>query len=88
MSATFSQPGVIGRYLETITERSFTVYESQERVTELVYVPKKPANFLSRCLVFLLQRGTMDLAYTIARTRRRLPENSAAAMSLQRSLTS
>ncbi|WP_286953343.1 MULTISPECIES: DEAD/DEAH box helicase [Aminobacterium] len=83
MSATFSQPGVIGRYLETITERSFTVYESQERVTELVYVPKKPAQLFSvhDALVFVFsQRGTMDLAYTIARTRRRLPREQRSRL--------
>lgn len=47
MSATFSQPNVIGHYLESITERNFIVYESQERATELVFTPKKPAQLFS-----------------------------------------
>lgn len=83
MSATFSQPNVIGHYLESITERNFIVYESQERATELVFTPKKPAQLFSihDALVFVFsQRGTMDLAYNIARTRRRLPKEQRSRL--------
>jgi superfamily II RNA helicase len=78
MSATFSEPGAIGRYLESITERSFVVYQGEERATELIYTPKKPAQIynIHDALVFVFsQRGAMDLAYSIARTRRRIPKD-------------
>jgi hypothetical protein len=62
----------VGDYLGEITGRPFTVYEGQERVTKLVFTPKKPATLerLHDALVFCFsQKGAVDLAYKIARRR-------------------
>ncbi|MDD2517806.1 MAG: helicase-related protein [Synergistales bacterium] len=74
MSATFGGARSVGDYLGEITGRPFTVYEGQERVTKLVFTPKKPATLerLHDALVFCFsQKGAVDLAYKIARRRPR-----------------
>ena len=74
MSATFGGAQSVGNYLNRITGRNFEVYEGHERVTRLVFTPKKPARFdrLHDALVFVFsQKGAVDLAYKIARKRDR-----------------
>jgi superfamily II RNA helicase len=74
MSATFGGARSVGDYLGEVTGRSFEVYEGRERVTKLVFTPKKPAILekLHDALVFCFsQKGAVDLAYKIARKRPR-----------------
>lgn len=74
MSATFGGAQSVGDYLARITGRKFEVYEGHERVTKLVFTPKKPArqDRLHDALVFVFsQKGAVDLAYNIARKRDR-----------------
>ncbi len=74
MSATFGGAKSVGDYLDRVTGRDFEVYEGRERVTKLVFTPKKPARYekLHDALVFVFsQKGAVDLAYKIARKRPR-----------------
>jgi superfamily II RNA helicase len=74
MSATFGGAQSVGDYLDRITGRRFEVYEGRERVTKLVFTPRKPARFerLHDALVFVFsQKGAVDLSYKIARKRER-----------------
>ncbi|NLO57001.1 MAG: DEAD/DEAH box helicase, partial [Thermovirga sp.] len=60
--------------LQRITGRPFALYEGRERVTKLVFTPRKPAVLekLHDALVFCFsQKGSVDLAYKIARRRSR-----------------
>ena len=75
MSATFGGADTIGAYLSDVSERPFIVCENFERVTELIFRPKPPAtiNGIRDALVFVFsQKGAAELAYRIARTRRRI----------------
>jgi superfamily II RNA helicase len=75
MSATFGGTRDVGRYLSRITNRDFYVYEGKERVTDLVYLPRKPFLRLEQihdALIFVFsQKGAVDLAYKIGRKRKR-----------------
>lgn len=74
MSATFGGAKSVGDYLDRVTGRNFEVYEGRERVTKLVFTPKKPAGYekLHDALVFVFsQKGAVDLAYKVARKRQR-----------------
>ena len=74
MSATFGGARSVADYLRGITGRPFALYEGRERVTRLVFTPRKPAVLekLHDALVFCFsQKGSADLAYKIARRRPR-----------------
>lgn len=74
MSATFGGTRDVGRYLSRISNRKFAVYEGRERVTELVFLPRRPFRLegIHDALVFVFsQKGAVDLAYKIARKRKR-----------------
>lgn len=74
MSATFGGTRDVGRYLSRVAGRDFQVYEGTERVTDLVFLPRKPFRLegIHDSLVFLFsQKGAVDLAYRIARKRKR-----------------
>ena len=74
MSATFGGTHDVGRYLSRIADRDFVVYEGNERVTDLVFLPRRPFRLESihDALVFVFsQKGAVDLAYKIARKRKR-----------------
>ncbi len=76
MSATFGGSETVGSYLSAVSERPFVVYENTERVTDLIFRPKPPATVESvrDALVFVFsQKGARELAYRIARARRRIP---------------
>jgi superfamily II DNA/RNA helicase len=83
MSATLGDIKAVGRYLSGLvpqqgggTARRFAVHESRERMTRLIFTPDKPATLknVHDALVFLFsQKGAFDLAFQIARTRKKLP---------------
>ncbi|MDR1376031.1 MAG: DEAD/DEAH box helicase [Synergistaceae bacterium] len=75
MSATFGSVKAVGRYLSKVAIRRFTIYESRERMTRLLFVPDTPMTFktVHNALIFLFsQRGTFDLAFQIAQNRKKL----------------
>jgi superfamily II RNA helicase len=56
--------------------RRFVIHESRERMTRLIFTPDKPATLqnVHDALIFLFsQKGAFDLAFQIARTRKKLP---------------
>ncbi|MEA3507943.1 MAG: DEAD/DEAH box helicase [Synergistota bacterium] len=74
MSATFGGANSVTSYLSRITERDFRLYESEDRVTELVFLPRKPVRIdrVHDALMFVFsQKGAVDLAYKVARRRKR-----------------
>jgi superfamily II RNA helicase len=75
MSATLGGVKAVGRYLSESCSRHFVIYESRERMTRLIFTPDKPAELrgVHDALLFLFsQKGASDLAFSVARTRRRL----------------
>lgn len=75
MSATLGGVKSVGRYLSEVCGRRFVIHESHERVTRLIFTPEKPATVRSvhDALIFLFsQKGASDLAFSIARSRKRL----------------
>jgi superfamily II RNA helicase len=83
MSATLGGVKAVGRYLSDLSPlrgkdaaRRFVIHESRERMTRLIFTPDKPATLkdVHDALIFLFsQKGAFDLAFQIARTRRKLP---------------
>lgn len=73
MSATFGGSAEVKKYLNRVTGRSFELYEGKKRVTELIFLPKKPMTIdkVKDALVFVFsQKGTVELAYRIAKRRK------------------
>lgn len=77
MSATFGNPEKIKNYLEKTALRSFALYETDERVTELVFKGKGIRfRFIKNALVFVFsKKGAEYLASEIAKTRRFRPDS-------------
>ncbi|MBQ3654501.1 MAG: DEAD/DEAH box helicase [Synergistaceae bacterium] len=76
MSATLGSIKNVGAYLSAICQRDFALHAAKTRVTELIFQPDNPVELyeIHDALVFLFsQRGVMDIADQIARTRRRIP---------------
>ena len=72
MSATFGGADVVRKYLSEICRRDFELYESRKRMTELVFLPKKPAlmSNIRDALVFVFsQKAAVDCAMKIASAR-------------------
>ncbi|MCL2767915.1 MAG: DEAD/DEAH box helicase, partial [Synergistaceae bacterium] len=72
MSATFGGAKVVRNYLSEICRRDFKLYENSKRMTELVYLPKKPALMtnVKDALVFVFsQKAAADCAMRIASLR-------------------
>ena len=75
MSATLGGASSVVQYLEGVTERSFLLFENAKRETQLLFTPERPAyiDSVKDALVFLFsQKGAMELAYLIARQRKRI----------------
>jgi len=74
MSATFGDPGVVRAYLEEMARRDFELFETDERVTKLVF--RKKGIHYSRihdALVFVFsKRGADHIALQIAKTRKKI----------------
>lgn len=74
MSATFGDPQTVRTYLEEMARRDFELFETDERVTELVF--RKKGIHYSRihdALVFVFsRRGADHIAKQIAKTRKRI----------------
>ncbi|MBQ9419452.1 MAG: DEAD/DEAH box helicase [Synergistaceae bacterium] len=76
MSATMGSIKNVGKYLSGICMREFVIHAAKTRTTELIFTPKKPLkiNEIHDALVFLFsQRGVIELADSIASTRKRIP---------------
>jgi superfamily II RNA helicase len=74
MSATMGSVKSVGRYLSEICSRCFVIHESRDRMTRLIFTPEKPASLrgVHDALIFLFsQKGASDLAFSVARTRRK-----------------
>ena len=79
MSATLGGIKSVGKYLSDICGRDFVIHQARKRVTELIFKPNDPVEIYSihDALVFLFsQRGVVELADQIARTRKRIPPKS------------
>ena len=76
MSATLGGVKNVGRYLSDICQREFVIHSGRKRITELIFQPNNPVKLyeIHDALVFLFsQRGVVDLADQISRTRKRIP---------------
>jgi superfamily II DNA/RNA helicase len=72
MSATFGGAKIVKNYLSEICRRNFVLYENHCRMTELVYLPKKPTlmSNVQDALVFVFsQKAAVDCAMKIASSR-------------------
>ncbi|MDO5563147.1 MAG: helicase-related protein, partial [Synergistaceae bacterium] len=82
MSATFGSPENVRNYLEETTMREFAFFETQSRVTDLVF--KKSGirfNRIHDALVFVFsKRGAEWLAMQISRTRRKIDRERRARL--------
>ena len=79
MSATLGGIKNVGRYLSSICQREFVIHAGRKRITELIFQPDNPVMLhnVHDALVFLFsQRGVVELADQIARTRRKIPPES------------
>jgi superfamily II RNA helicase len=74
MSATFGDPQTVRSYLEEMARRDFCLFETNERVTKLVYRRKgTPYARIRDALVFVFsRRGAEHTANQIARTRKKI----------------
>ena len=76
MSATLGGIKSVGKYLSDICQREFVIHSARKRITELIFQPNDPVKLyeVHDALVFLFsQRGVVDLADQISRTRKRIP---------------
>ena len=76
MSATLGGVKNVGKYLSDICQREFVIHSGRKRVTELIFQPNDPVKLheIHDALVFLFsQRGVVDIADQIARTRKKIP---------------
>jgi superfamily II RNA helicase len=83
MSATFGGVKAVGRYLSEVALRSFVIYESRQRMTRLLFVPDNPMTLktVHDALIFLFsQKGTFDLAFQIAKARKKLSRERLARL--------
>jgi superfamily II RNA helicase len=82
MSATFGDPQTVRDYLEDMGRRDFELFETRERVTELVF--RKKGIHYSRirdALVFVFSRRGADFtAKQIARTRKKIERADRARL--------
>jgi superfamily II RNA helicase len=82
MSATFGNPEIIREYLEKIAFRDFVLFETDKRVTDLVF--RKSGIKFARvhdALVFVFSRkGAEWLALQISRTRERISREDRARL--------
>ena len=79
MSATLGGVKNVGKYLSDICQRDFVIHSGRKRVTELIFQPDNPVRLheIHDALVFLFsQRGVVDIADQIARTRKKIPPES------------
>ncbi|MDR2522359.1 MAG: DEAD/DEAH box helicase [Synergistaceae bacterium] len=83
MSATLGGVKAVGRYLSEVTSRRFVIHESRERMTRLIFKSDEPITlqFVRDALIFLFsQKGASELAFQIARTRKRLGRDRLARL--------
>lgn len=82
MSATFGNPEKVRAYLEEMAYRDFAIFETEKRVTKLVY-KQRGIRFsqIHDALVFAFsKRGVEWVASQIARTRRKLERTKRARL--------
>jgi superfamily II RNA helicase len=82
MSATFGDPKTVRTYLEEMGRRDFELFETNERVTKLVF--RRRGIHYSRihdALVFVFsRRGAEHIANQIARTRKKIARSDRARL--------
>lgn len=82
MSATFGEPGQVRSYLEEMARRDFSLFETDERVTKLVF--RRKGTHYSRihdALVFVFsRRGADHIAVKIAKTRKKISRSDRARL--------
>lgn len=82
MSATFGDPSTVRGYLEEMARRDFELFETKERVTELVF--RKKGIYYSRihdALVFAFSKRAVEhTAQLIARTRKKIARAERARL--------
>lgn len=76
MSATFGGTKKVKSYLDRITGRSFLLYETRERATELVFCEKAatPRDIRDALIFVFSRRGAEQIADIVARERLRFDE--------------
>jgi superfamily II DNA/RNA helicase len=82
MSATFGDPQTVRSYLEEMARRDFELFETEERVTKLVF-RKKGVHYSSihDALVFVFsRRGAEHTASQIARRRKKIGRSDRARL--------
>lgn len=82
MSATFGNPEVIREYLEEIVLRNFVLFETDKRVTDLVYCRSgKRFGEIHDALVFVFsKKGAEFLAFQISKTRQKIGRKHRARL--------
>ena len=82
MSATFGDPRTVRTYLEEMARRDFDLFETNERVTKLVYRKKGvPYARIRDALVFVFsRRGAEHTASQIAKTRKKIQRADRARL--------
>jgi superfamily II RNA helicase len=82
MSATFGDPKTVQTYLEEMGRRDFELFETDERVTKLVF-RKKGVHYsrIHDALVFVFsRRGAEHVANQISRSRKKIARNERARL--------
>jgi superfamily II RNA helicase len=82
MSATFGDPKTVRMYLEEMGRRDFELFETNERVTKLVFRGRGiHCSRIHDALVFVFsRRGAEHVASQIAKTRKRIARSDRARM--------
>ena len=82
MSATFGNPDKVRAYLEEMARRYFTLFETENRVTKLVYKQRGLRfNQIHDALVFAFsKKGVEWIAAQIAKTRRKVERDKRARL--------
>lgn len=82
MSATFGNPDKVRAYLEEMARRDFTLFETENRVTKLVYKQRGLRfNQIHDALVFAFsKKGVEWIAAQIAKTRRKVERDKRARL--------
>lgn len=75
MSATFGKPESLKYYLEKLTDRNFTVYTNEERITELNYLKKsiKPKEVKNAIIFVFSKRGIDGISEVVSMERKKIP---------------
>ena len=79
MSATFGNPDGVKKYLDKLMNRDFTLYHTDQRITELYFQNRIDLEDIHDALVFVFSRnGVISIASDIADTRDQIPYDKIA----------